>query len=397
MPSLTRRRRWFAAAASALALAVGPGCRALGVSPAKLDPIAAPPPSLAVTTLIDRHNANADKVTSLEATPSVSDRKIGAAQGQMALVRPSDFRLTLSTSVRGRLADLGSNGDEFWIWTSQSKEKEFFVGRFDSSGQLAPGLIFQPDWITEAMGLRVISEREKRAVTTDRGDSSQTITLVHHRTGPDGQETIKKTLVDRQSGLIREHQFLAPDGQTVIARALPSDYRTVPIASTDATSGAAEKASVVLPYYIRLIAQPPGQEAMAWEIKMSGTKVNQFAEDRRVKLFALPDYANQGYVRVDLDQRIGSTAGAGAETIRETRPSPPLSTRIELQAPVPLGVDGEAMRTSDPMPLAADLPGPGSIDTVIRARVPRPAGEPITPVPVQRSQLGQFSGGATIR
>jgi hypothetical protein len=387
----TRQCRRLAAALLGLTLAAGPGCRALGVSPAKLDPIAAPPPSLAVTTLIDRHNTNAAKVTSLEATPSVSDRKVGAAQGQMALVRPSDFRLTLSTSVRGRLADLGSNGDEFWIWTSQSKEKEFFVGRFDDTGQLAPGLIFQPDWITEAMGLRVVPEDEKKAVTTDRGDSSQTITLVHHRATADGQTRIKKTLVDRQSGLIREHQFFAPDGQTVIARALPSDYRTVPI---EAVPGSTEKSSVVLPYYVRLIAQPPGQEPMAWEIKMAGAKVNAFAEERRVKLFALPDYASQGYVRVDLDQRIGSTAGPGAETIRETRPSPPLSTRVELKAPVPLGVDGEAMRTSDPMPLAADLPaGPGSIDAVVRAQVPRPAGEPITPVPAERSQLGQFATG----
>ena len=259
-----------------LAALAATGCRALGINPGRPEAVL-PPPSLAVTQLVERHNENAERLTSLEATPAVK-ANFGTVSGQMALVRPLDFRLSLSTVALGhRMADMGSNGQDYWFWmATRSKEREYYVGHFDEHGEASPGLIFQPDWIIEALGLRVIPEPEAKQITTAKGDAAGTITLVHHRPGPGGETRLKKTIVDKQSGEVREHLFYAPDNRTLLARAYPSDYRPVPIPA----SGEKAAGTVSLPHRIRVITTPPGGEAMDMEIILSKPTVNQFAAAR---------------------------------------------------------------------------------------------------------------------
>ena len=362
-------RRAIIALFSVLAM-VAPGCRALGVKPFNPEPMAVVP-TIAVREMVDQHNRNAELVQSLEAYPSVSDRKIGAAQGRMALVRPRDFKLTLSAPGRGVIADVGSNDDKFWIWSSQSEEKAIYVGAYEAGGQIPPEMIFQPEWVVESLGLRTIGAEEASGITTEKGDSPSTMNLVHHRIGQDGQTLLKKTVVDRTTGQIRQHDFFAPDGKTVIARALPDDYQPVKLGSGE---------TVLLPNKIRLTAMAPEQEPLVLNIVLgvSSVRLNQFDTSKRLVVFKVPQY--EGYELVDLNTQIQKAART-SEATYATLPSPPTGeTQVRLERPVSLDRElSGASSTSGPLPLTADLPSgsaaaAGGIDVVVGGRAPRPPG-----------------------
>lgn len=386
------------AAIAVLAAAAASGCRSLGVSQTRPEMVP-PVTTIPVAQMVDDHNRNANLVHSLEATPSVSIRSTrigGTASGNMALVRPRDFRLSLDT-MRGRVADIGSNDSEFWVWSSRSEDKEYYVGHYDANGQTAPELVMKPEWITEAMGLRIIPPAEAGQITVERGDSASTIALVHHRFGPAGQPLLKKTIVDRQTGQVRQHLFYGPDGTTLLARATPTDYRRLPITGGDAGE------SVVLPTRLRLVAMPQGEEfGMDLTLgNLAAVKINQFAEARRAKLFQVPDdFEKQGYARVDLDEQLEGSRRSAANQVRETMPAPPTGTagRVRLERPVASDADDHAMRTGGggvgPAPLGDDVPAMASAPVpataaVVGARVPRPpAGPGPTPLGEAAADVG---------
>lgn len=367
-----RRRRH--AVVALLAILAGPGCRAMSLTPGR--PPAVPMvPSVAVESLITRHNTNAQKVRALEARPSVQVSRrltnIGAGSGRMALVRPRYFNFTVDKPAGGgTIAHVGSNDREFWIWSADSPEKEIFVGTYDAAGQPPAGLLIQPEWVTEALGLRIIDSEERSHISVEDGTDPSTVTLVHARPNGMGGQTIKKTLVDRTHGVIREHVFYAADGETVLARALPSDYRSVPLG---------EGESVFLPDVVRIQATPPGDDPMDLRITMGlgDVKVNKFDESR-LSIFEVPTY--EGYAVRELVRPASSGAG---RFDYETRPTPPPAGEgvqpaggagVELRAPVPLGVQGNLLQANDPTPRLGDDLQPGGIDAIVRQPIPRPPG-----------------------
>jgi hypothetical protein len=367
------------------------GCRSIGAGRVASEPLP-PVPQLGVAQIVEDHNRNAQLVRSLEASPSVSvrGRAGGGASGRMAFVRPREFRLTLDTTLGRSVADIGSNGQEFWVWSANSQDKQYFVGRYDDTGLVAPDLMFQPEWLVEALGLRVIPPEEARALTAEKGDSASTVILVHHRTDSRGTPLVKKTVVDRQTGQAQQHVFYAADGKTILARAYPSDYRPTAVPAGDAGEPAAAGGTtqtVLIPARIRLAATPPGAEEVAMEITVSGAKINQFPDTRRAKLFTIPKFEDQGYARVDLE-----SLAPAATVVRETRPAPPAGARVRLEQPVELDnatkpaatvIEGASLAplATDPRPLAADLPAPtleplpaGTMSRIVGARVPTAPG-----------------------
>src|SRR5262249_34892287 len=105
------RRFWLA-----IALAVGSvGCRAAGTGTLSLHPRPLlQPGALDVEAFIVEHNRNAERIQSLEAKPSIklaSRLNKLPMEGRMALERPRNFRLELSSFGNSK-ADIGSNDDE---------------------------------------------------------------------------------------------------------------------------------------------------------------------------------------------------------------------------------------------------------------------------------------------
>lgn len=365
-----------------LALLVGTGCRALGVSDlAGPAPLAAKPqPNIALDAMIDRHNQNAAKLDRLRAETSVSikgeDSGGGGTHGHMALERPHDFKLDLQAGFGRDVADVGSNDDQFWVWTSKSPEKAIYVGYYDDAGDLPAELIFQPEWIVEALGVREIPDQERSRITIKKGETPETQILVHRRVNGKGQQSVKETIVDRGTGQILEHRFYGRDGRNLLARVETTDYRRVPLPAGD--GGAAGASEVLLPHRIKLTATPPQQERFQMDMSLSGIKANPtFTEEQRQTYFSVPN--KPGYKVVNINEEYESRPPSST-TVRSTRPAPPRTgARIELGDPEPVGIDGASRTATDPSPLKPDLSWgntePGGVDAVIGARRVRPPGE----------------------
>jgi hypothetical protein len=339
---------------AAAILIASAGCRTAGVNNlARQDSL--PPRNVeSASELLVEHNRNAEKVTSLEASPSVTGknrfRLFPGASGKLAMERPRSFRMMVS-AVGTDVADIGSNDDEFWFWIKDSPEKAVYYANYDESGAspLAAGL--QPELIIEAMGLRVIPDEEAAKMQVAPGKEPGTLVLTQRQKTPRGVEFFKEIVLAESTHRVLEQNVYAADHKTVLARAVVSGYKDYPVRSK---SGEPDE-TVFLPQKIRLALS---QDSLTLDVAMSEVKINRLESSRRQALFTEPHF--NGFARVPLTERAGfasSTPKSKVPTsVRETMPAPPPG--IRLGDPSPLGIDGarRTPRDREPSALAADLP-----------------------------------------
>ncbi len=148
----------------------------------------------------------------------------------LAMERPRNFKLKLK-HTGGEVADIGSNDEEFWIWTKDSKDskdKAVYYCNYDRGGNcpLAGGL--QPDWITEALGLRVIPDEEMDEITVTRGKEPDTLVLTHRptRTGA-GEAVTRVTILTESTRRVQEYQLWTGDRKTKLAQAQIKQYQAI--------------------------------------------------------------------------------------------------------------------------------------------------------------------------
>jgi hypothetical protein len=369
-----------------VAVATVSGCRA-GSGGLLAPPPLASRPSIEATELVERHNQNAERVAGLDALPRVviqSTKRRGAVQlgGKMALERTRNFRMTLDTPLGRQVGDVGSNDREFWFWTNQ--ERALYVGQYGAGGSAPADLPFQPDWIVEALGLRVISEDEARRIKVQRGSQAGTLVLTHTRDDGRGKTTIKQTQIDEQSGLVREHRFYGPDRKTVVARAYPTDYRPLKLPGTDGPETA------VLPQKIKLVARPRSDETVTMDLILSDTRVNpEFTQAMRDELFTVPKKrgAEVVYLNSNPDPESSGFAAEtdGPDRVHQTRSAPARGTGVELGEPAPIGVDGATLYRDDAMPRTEDdlSESEARPEAIVGSRYPRPPGEDRTVVEME--------------
>jgi len=363
----------------ATTLLAASGCRTAGVNNlARQDALPSRVEESAVDLLVE-HNRNAERVRSLEAKPSVSSAGRGATgslQGKLALELPRNFKLGLFMPISGQAAaDIGSNEQEFWFWAKDSPDKAVYYCNYDETGaspMSAAGL--QPDWIIEALGLRVVTDAEAAKIKVTRGKTPGTLTLTESQATTRGEPLIKETVLDETTGRIREHWVYSADHKTPLAHAVVTDYKDYPVPTE--TGSHPEK--VYLPQKLRL--EWTQQEKMALDVTLSRVQVNPtFTAERREALFVEPKFSN--YARVDLER----TGLASAEetppptSVRETLPAPAPAPRVRLSAPTPLGIDGARRSSGDPAALSADLIPPAyarGVEEVVGPPIPTIA-EPV--------------------
>ena len=341
-------------------VALGGGCRAFS-----RDGFSRPLTTLAprdnpeAREIIAKINANADKVKSLQAQPSILASQQGGMMGirldgQLALERPRNFRLVLSKKAMGATeeADLGSNDKQFWFWTREvpKTERYVLVCDYEESGASPLAAALQPDWIVESMGLKVIPESETASMTATR--SGPNLILSTKRKGPGGEALVKETVVDAVTGQVREHRLFAIEKgkRVLIAGAIVNKTKAFPLPSS---GGEGAEGSVVLPTDLRL---EWSRQKLRLQVVMADLKVNPtFTADQR-DLFQVPEYA--GYARKDLREFAGLPA-AKTSPYREraTRPAPPVQPR---GAPVPLEDNDSTAPgfggNEEPGPLGANAP-----------------------------------------
>lgn len=333
---------------AALSLAALSGCRTAGVGdltrretlPGRGTPTAA--------ELLVEHNRNAERVQSIEAKPSinVAGRRLSfGASGRMALERPRNFKLVMSAGL-SEVADIGSNDKEFWFWVKDMPEKAVYFCNYEDEGSNNLAVGFQPDWIVEALGLRVIPETEMADITVTAGPMPGTWLLSQKHRTQQGETVYKETVLSSASKRIIEHRLKASDNKTLLTQAVISEYSPYPVKGENGQP--AENVYLPRKFTLRWV-----QEKMALDVSLGNVAINQFEASRRDLVFIEPQI--NGIGRRNLAERAAFTTNdrSAPTSVRESMPAPP--PRVRLEEPTPLGVDG-AMRTPrDPASLSADL------------------------------------------
>lgn len=355
---------------AALVLLTLTGCHSGGVGVLTRND---PPPlrtnnAMLISDVVDEHNANAARVSNVKSLASVTVKSNmnASGQGSLALERPRNFRFQVGSTLGRSLADVGSNPDEFWFWTSKSKERAIFVGNYGEGGFAPPELTFQPDWVIEGLGLREIPDAEARQIKVNPTRDPNLEQWVHTRIGPKGEKFIKVSYVEKSTGRIRQHDFYAANGTTKLATVIPSDYKVVRSATGESDTGD----GVILPrkIQIKLLAARDQPQPVEMEIVLSDTKLNApMTLADKEDLFTIPKM--RGYEVVHLNRE---KAPAGTARVHQTRPAPPAGSGVGLDSPIPFGTDGASLKWSDPMPRSAeDLGDPNPAATMIGAKIPR--------------------------
>ncbi len=347
------------------ALIGGAGCHA-GSSGrvAKSDPPALRS-AVSVERFVEQHNRNATAVRTLTASPSIhatADGHTYRVNGQMAMERPRSFKLELKAGL-SKVADIGSNGQGFWFWVKDNKDKAIYVCDYKDVKTSPLAVTLQPEWIVEAMGLREISPDEIATIAAKPGDKPGLLVLTQGRRDARGELLTKETIVEESNGHIIEHRLYSGAKRDLLARASISQYFAKKLEPTaDDPSGT----TIELPqrFVLEWIT-----EQFTLDVQMGSPQINQaFTVAQREGRFTEPTIA--GANRVNLAMTGGPTSNSSR--VYESMPSPRSGVRLGQPEPVPAGVEG-AMGPSRVAPrhLAADL-GPARTD-VIGARVPRAA------------------------
>jgi hypothetical protein len=352
-----------------LVLCASSGCRTAGVSD-----LARPDPPLAVNSenvaeILAEHNRNAKLIQAIQARPDLtatvtepgSRPSSHPLNGRMAMEQPRNFKLELYHSAAGKMGDIGSNEDEYWFWVKDKTQKALYFCKYDAVEASRQAATFQPDWIKEAMGLRVIPESEMSEISVKPGEPG-TLVLNHrpHKSG--GATYTRVTILDKATHQIREHQIRSADQKTILAWAkVPEGYMTV---SAPSESGSGSD-SIMIPRRLQLKWV---QEGLELDATFRDVKINSpMKPDQRAALFVEPQLA-RGYERINLAE--GAPRTAGPTTIRETRPAPPSGVRLRAPAPIE-GDEAAQLDRGRPVALTGAEPFvPSLTDEVVGPRFP---------------------------
>ncbi len=363
-----------------LAIVAASGCRTAGVDNfTRRDPVL-PPPSFNVAKLVEENNLNASRIESLRVNPLAltvtSDRKSAGVEGRLALERPKNFKLLMDTHGN-KVAEIGSNDEKFWFWSSRDPDRRSYYCNYDESGSAPLGATFQPDWIIEALGLREIPPDEASKIEVSRGSDSNTMVLTHPASKTGGEVVIRKTIVRESTNEIIEHRLYSQKME-LLASAKIDKYQKFAIAGPDGRDE-----MVTLPERMKINWY---RERMALDVVIpknpSQTQVNpEFTDDVRNELFV--EEPHRGFVRQNLASSTQVSRG-GVTTIRESLPSPPRGVQLGTPESDPADapgarrnqVDADAMTASLPTEMQGELVGPSmpQAPEVQYAKPARPSG-----------------------
>lgn len=347
------------------------------------------------------HNRNAQAIRSIDASPQLEVNAGGeehSVKGKLAMERPGNFALVIRKPMSTQeMANIGSNAEGFWFFVRDNEDRGIYTCAHADVSASPLTATFQPDWIIEALGLRVIDPAEARVIDARPGDKPGELVLTQLRKDAHGEMLTKETVVDEADGKIREHRLYRGAKAQLLAKATIHQYETMSIDSPDPAKPAA---TVHYPSRYRLEWV---EEKLALNVTMSQPTLNrEFAAARKAVIFHEPKVP--GYKRIDLaalpQADRASAGGASSSRIHETRPVPRSGSgsgsggSVRLGDPQALG-DG-AMRTSAE-PLALGLNTGADPDRplgVVGAPLPRPA-DPVPPVasPSGSNRLRSPSGG----
>lgn len=274
-------------------------------------------PSLAdVVAAVNQNTAQVQRLQSDDATLNIDG--IPALRANLALERPSRFRMRASITGVGQMLDLGSNDELFWAMIDTPEmltgiPKAVYFARHDqfqhmqlqsrtaAGGDLLP---IQPSWLPEAMGLVELDPHGLHEGPYARGPGQLEI---RSRIPSPAGELTRVLVLDDKYGWVLEQHLHDSRGQT-LASAVASAHRYYPAADAS------------LPHAIEIRTPPPGR---SFGIEIGEYTVNQLSSDPQ-QLFTMPAF--EGFPLVDL----------GRDPRGEFAPGPPSSPATHSDPGLPL-------------------------------------------------------------
>ena len=318
---MTIARRTVLAIAATLGAS---GCRAW--NPGTLTPTPRPlaERTLDVDEFVAEHNRNADRIQTLEAKPTigVSGRMKGRADGRLAMERPRNFKLEL-TSLRAPEADIGSNDEEFWFWLHD--EKKIYWCNYDDVDSSALAVTYQPNWIIAALGLKSITPEEAAGIKVNVGDERGTTALVFPPSKNGGQTYTRMMIVWNHNRHIKQHRIYQG---TVSSKNLLAQAKVGRFAEFDAGSEEGDTQKCYLP---ETVALEWIQDQLLLDVTLRDVKVNQFDSSRSADLFVEP--VVRGNQRVNLAEMSRMQPKGSRTTVRDTLSPPPARNGLKLGRP----------------------------------------------------------------
>jgi hypothetical protein len=234
-------------------------------------------------------NRNADRIQALTARDLdiTSNQVLVPLDGRLALEKPRRFRLLVRMpATKTTVADIGSNDQEFWFYTSQPSQQASLIHcSYEDYGRVQTRIPFQPDWVFDALGLiPLLAEQGHMLRPGKRG----TVELVSPTVTPQGHNASLITVVQSDSGWIVERRLELP------GRAQPMAVASLSRHETDPATGA------VYPGTVR-VAWP--DDNLDITIRMQGVEINPIFDAYQAReLWELP---RNRYPAQDIDLGAG--------------------------------------------------------------------------------------------
>jgi hypothetical protein len=351
------------------------GCRAWNTGPLALSPTPRPlaDRTLDVDKFVAEHNKNAEQIQTLEAKPTIGvyGRVMKAhTDGRLALERPRNFKLELSSARGTKEADLGSNDEEFWFWVSS--EKSVYWCKYADIDSSALAITYQPDWIIEALGLKPITPEEAAKIRVHPGEVRGTTTLVFPATRNGSETYTRMMIVENNTRRIKQNRIYAGNLQSpsassrsLLAQAEVSRYTDYDVGSGDTADGQA----CYLPESVKLEWK---RDQLTLDVLMQDVKVNQFDSSRSTALFVepvMPGHDRRNLAELNRTDRKGSRT-----TVRQTLPPPDPGNEVKLGRPTPVEDDTSIVPR---VPASAAVRSRGATTSPLEALVTPPL--PVSP------------------
>lgn len=361
-------------------LATQPGCRTLNLTnPNRVDTPGSAQKRLspAATELVQKWADNAAKIQTLKAQPTVKltavdgrRRFTGGVSGRLAMERPRNFKLDLSTNF-GQIADIGSNNDMIWFWVKDGTEG-VYIARYTPDGRPSARLNIDPQWVLEAMGMVELTMEQIGLLDIRRDPTTRNLIFTEHRTGPLGEKWVKETEMDAAGDLIA-HRLLEDNAKrTLIASAEVEGLQKIPFQRNDdglrsigTKPGTSENTmdEVILPEKIKLFW---AMDQLSIEVRLQNVIVNQqFNDEFRLAQFRPPEKKGKGIIDISdhsllahhrRDQPAAMSRSGSSAPPQQSRDDRPLA---RLGQPIPI----------KPPEIPRTLPGEPSPESIAPKRV----------------------------
>lgn len=219
-------------------------------------------------------------------------------QGRIAVERGNHVRLEV-TSPRGGEVDIGSNDEQFWVWSREMKPA-FVTCKHENTEAVrrSYGIPFETEWLMEALGVAPIPTE---GMTLETSPTKNEMRLVQQVVTARGHQLRRALLIDlKKGGVVTEHSLYDYDGNRIAIAKLGAHYY-------DKQSGA------VLPHRVTL-DWPKNQMAVTMEFG----KIDVNPTSIPSQVWELPIRRDCEIVELDADLPVTKIAAApGAVVLDE--------------------------------------------------------------------------------